>query len=159
MKKKEVFSLCMIIIPWISVLFMDKKSLIRYLPVACFVNLFISVLSVISNKQKWWINKNPFSPGNVDFSYILGPYFVATLWIFKKTYGNFPKYFIVNVILNIFNAFPMASAWEKVGAFKFKKINHTMWYFICISLAIIIYGFQYIVEKTIVNENKLKSEI
>jgi hypothetical protein len=159
MKKKEIFSLAMIIIPWLSVLFMDKKSFLRYLPVACFVNLFISVFSVISNKKRWWINKNPFSPGSVDFSYILGPYFVATLWIFKLTYGSFFKYFIVNVILNTLNAFPMASAWEKVGVFKFKKINHTIWYFICILLAIIIYGYQYIIEKTIVNENKLNSEI
>jgi len=53
----------MIIIPWLSILFMDKKSLIRYLPVASFINLFISVFSVIANKRKWWINKNPFSPG------------------------------------------------------------------------------------------------
>ncbi|MEC1526208.1 hypothetical protein P9D43_30025, partial [Neobacillus niacini] len=115
MKKKKVFSLAMIIIPWLSVLFMDKKSLFRFLPVASFVNLFISVFSVISNKRRWWVNKNPLSPGNVDFSYILGPYFVATLWIFKLTYGNFPKYFITNVLLNTLNAFPMAYVWEKVG--------------------------------------------
>ncbi|MGS2778587.1 hypothetical protein ACVBAX_14555 [Robertmurraya sp. GLU-23] len=155
MKKKQMFSLIMIVIPWLSVLFMDKKSFLRYLPVASFVNLFISVFSVISNKKRWWKNKNPFSPGNVDFSYILGPYFVATLWIFKFTFGNFPKYLIVNVILNIFNAFPMATVWEKVGAFKFKKITHISWYFICIFLSIIIYGYQYVIEKTIVNESRL----
>jgi hypothetical protein len=159
MNKKKVFSLTMIILPWLSVLFMDKKSFLRYLPVASFVNLFISVFSVISNKRRWWKNKNPFSPGSVDFSYILGPYFVATLWIFKLTYGNFTKYLITNVVLNTLNAFPMAYTWEKVGAFKFKKINHIGWYFICIILSIIIYGYQYIVEKTIVNQNKMKSEL
>ncbi|MBM7653898.1 hypothetical protein [Neobacillus cucumis] len=162
MKKKKtmkVFSLAMIIIPWLSVLFMDKKSLIRYLPVASFINLFISVFSVIANKRKWWINKNPFSPGKVDFTYILGPYFVATLWIFKLTYGNFIKYLITNVVLNTLNAFPMAQTWEKVGTFKFKKINHIGWYFICIILSIIIYGYQYLVEKTIVSQNKMKSEL
>ncbi|MGJ7913256.1 hypothetical protein [Neobacillus sp. LXY-1] len=158
MKKKKVFSLAMIILPWLTILFMDKKSFLRYLPVASFVNLFISVFSVISNKRSWWVNKNPFSPGNVDFSYILGPYFVATLWIFKLTFGNFPKYLITNVVLNTLNAFPMAYAWEKVGAFKFKKINHIGWYFICIILSIIIYGYQYLVEKTIVNQNKMNSE-
>ena len=79
MNKKKAFSLAMIIIPWLSVLFIDKKSLVRYLPVASFINLFLSVFSVIGNKRRWWINKNPLSPGNVDFSYILGPYFVAKL--------------------------------------------------------------------------------
>jgi hypothetical protein len=159
MKKKKVFSLIMIILPWMSILFMDKKSFLRYLPVASFVNLFISVFSVVSNKRRWWKNKNPFSPGNVDFSYILGPYFVATLWIFKLTFGNFPKYLITNLVLNTLNAFPMAYAWEKVDAFKFKKINHIGWYFICIILSIIIYGYQNIIEKTIVNQNKMKSEL
>lgn len=157
MNKKKAFSLYTIIISWFSVLFMDKKSLIRYLPVASFINLFISVFSVIANKRKWWINKNPFSPGNVDFSYILGPYFVATLWIFKLTYGNFPKYLITNALVNIINAFPLASIWENFGIFKFKKINHISWYFICVFLAIFIYGYQYIVEKIIINKNKIES--
>lgn len=156
MNKKKAFSLCMVTIPWISVLFMDKKSLIRYLPVASFINLFLSVFSVIANKRKWWINKNPFSPGNVDFSYILGPYFVATLWIFKLTYGNFPKYIITNAIVNIINAFPLASMWENFGIFKFKKVNHISWYVICVFLAIFIYGYQYIVEKIIINKNKIE---
>jgi len=53
----------------------------------------------------------------------------------------------------------MAQTWEKVGTFKFKKINHIGWYFICIILSIIIYGYQYLVEKTIVNQNKMKSEL
>ncbi|MDQ0201736.1 hypothetical protein [Neobacillus ginsengisoli] len=157
MNKKKAFSLAMVIIPWFSVLFMDKKSLIRYLPVASFINLFLSVFSVMANKRKWWVNKNPFSPGNVDFSYILGPYFVATLWIFKLTYGNFTKYLITNAILNILNAFPLGSMWENFGIFKFKKVTHTSWYFICVFLAIIIYGYQYIVEKIIINKNKIES--
>lgn len=66
---------------------------------------------------------------------------------------------ITNVVLNTLNAFPMAQTWEKVGTFKFKKINHIGWYFICIILSIIIYGYQYLVEKTIVNQNKMKSEL
>jgi hypothetical protein len=147
----------MIIIPWLSVLFMDKShsSGIYQWQVLLIYLLVFLVSSVI----RWWINKNPFSPGNVDFSYILGPYFVATLWIFKLTYGNFPKYLFTNVLLNTLNAFPMAYVWEKVGTFKFKKINHIGWYFICIILSIIIYDYQYLVEKTIVNQNKMKSEL
>ncbi|MFY0758947.1 hypothetical protein AB1K32_08740 [Metabacillus dongyingensis] len=146
---KKAFSLAMIIIPWLTVLFMGKKSFFRFLPVASFINLFISVLSLISNKKNWWRNKNPLSPGYIDFSYILGPYYVATLWIFKLTYGNFPKYLITNIVLDSINAFPFASICEKFGVFKFKKMKHTTWYFICVFLSIFIYGFQYIVEQSI----------
>ncbi|MDN3020165.1 hypothetical protein PH210_28895 [Paenibacillus sp. BSR1-1] len=157
--KKKAFSLAMLIIPWLTVPFMGKNSFFRFLPVASFTNLFISVFSLIANKKKWWITRNPLSPGFVDFTYILGPYFVATLWIFKLTYGNFPKYLITNIVLNIIDAFPFAFIWEEVGIFKFKKMKHITWYFVCVFLAILIYGYQYIVEKTIRQTNRLKSKL
>jgi hypothetical protein len=147
--KKMAFTLAMVILPWLSVPFMGKNSFFRFLPVACFTNLFISVLSVVANKKKWWVNKNPFSPGLVDFTYILGPFFVATLWIFKLTYGKFSKYLITNIVLDVINAYPFAQIWENLGIFKLKKMNHTIWYFLCVGFAIVIYGFQYIIEKSI----------
>ncbi|WP_102275586.1 hypothetical protein [Cytobacillus massiliigabonensis] len=147
------FALAMLIVPWLTVPFMRKKSFFRFLPLASFTNLFISVFSLIANKKKWWENKNPLSPGPIDFTYILGLYFVATLWIFKLTYGNFSKYLITNIVLDGISSNPFSQLWEKAGVFKFKKINHTIWYFICVSLAIIIYGYQYIVEKSI-NKNQ-----
>ena len=147
--KKKTFSLAMIIIPWLTVPFMGKKSFLRFLPVASFINLFLSLFSLTANKKKWWVNKNPLSPGSVDFSYILGPYYVATLWIFKLTYGNFPKYLITNMMLDLVNAFPLGSIWEKVGIFKFQKMKHVTWYFICVGLSVFIYGFQYLVEQSI----------
>ncbi|WHY69491.1 hypothetical protein [Neobacillus sp. SuZ13] len=100
MVNKKTFALAMLIIPWITVPFMEKKSFFRFLPVASFVNLIISVLSVIANKKKWWETKNPLSPGFVDFTYILGPFFITTLWVFKLTYGNFLKYLITNIELS-----------------------------------------------------------
>jgi hypothetical protein len=147
--KKIVFSLAMIIIPWLSVPFMGKNSFFRFLPVACFTDLSISLFSVFGNKKKWWVNKNPLSPGLVDFTYILGPFFVATLWIFKLTYGKFPKYLITNIVLDVINAYPFAQIWENIGIFKLKKMTHTIWYFLCVGFAIVIYGFQYIIEKSI----------
>ncbi|MEH7327016.1 hypothetical protein CN902_06120 [Priestia megaterium] len=147
--KKKTFSLAMIIIPWLTIPFMGKKSFLRFLPVASFINLFLSVFSLTANQKKWWINKNPLSPGYVDFSYILGPYYVATLWIFKLTYGNFPKYLITNMMLDLVNAFPFGSISEKVGIFKFQKMKHVTWYFICVGLSVFIYGFQYLVEQSI----------
>lgn len=157
--KKMAFSLGMLIIPWLSAPFLGWKSFFRFLPVACFTNLFISLLSVVANKKKWWINKNPLSPGLVDFTYILGPFFVATLWIFKLTYGNFLKYFITNAVMDIISAYPFAEIWERVGVFKFKKLTHTRWYFMMVSFAVLIYGYQYLVEKSIKAAKGLQSKL
>ena len=146
---KMAFSLATLILPWLTVPFMGKRSFFRFLPVASFVNLSISVFSLFCNRKKWWVTKNPLSPGPIDFTYILGPYFVATLWIFKLTFGNFPRYLITNMVLDLINAFPMPYIGNKVGVVKFIKMKNTTWYFICVFLAIIIYGFQYAVEKSI----------
>ena len=156
MDKKKTFALAMLIVPWLTVPFMGKRNFLRFLPVASFTNLFLSVFSLIANKKKWWITKNPVSPGPIDFTYILGPYFVATLWIFKLTFGNFPKYLIINMVLNIFNAFLLPPIGRKFGIIKFKMMKHTVWYFICIFLSIIIYGYQYFVEQSI---NKNQDEV
>ena len=84
---------------------------------------------------------NACFPRNVGGTPILGPYFVATLWIFKLTYGNISQYLIKNIVLDSISSYPFAEIWEKIGVFKLKKLSHTMWYFICVSFAIIIYGF------------------
>ncbi|GIN70266.1 hypothetical protein J14TS2_07410 [Bacillus sp. J14TS2] len=147
--KKIAFSLATLILPWLTVPFMGKRNILRFLPVASFINLFLSVFSLICNKKKWWKTNNPISPGPIDFTYILGPYFVATLWIFKLTYGNFRKYLIMNMVLDLVNAYPMPYIGNKFGIVQFKKMTHTGWYIINVSLAVIIYGFQALVEKAI----------
>lgn len=147
--KKIAFSLATLILPWLTVPFMGKRNFFRFLPVASFINLFLSVFSLICNKKKWWKTNNPISPGPIDFTYILGPYFVATLWIFRLTFGNFRKYLITNMVLDLINAYPMPYIGNKFGIVKFKKMTHTAWYLINVSLAVIIYGFQSLVEKAI----------
>lgn len=154
---KMAFSLVTLILPWLTVPFMGKRNFIRFLPVASFTNLFLSVFSLFCYRKKWWITKNPLSPGPIDFTYILGPYFVATLWIFKLTFGNFPKYLMTNMVLDLINAFPLPYIGSKVGVVKFIKMKNKTWYFICVSLAIIIYGFQYVVEQSIKKAASLKN--
>lgn len=146
--KKMAFSLATLILPWLTVPFMGKRNFFRFLPVASFVNLLLSVFSLICYRKKWWKTNNPLSPGPIDFTYILGPYFVATLWIFRLTYGKFLKYLTTNAVLDLINAFPMPYIGKKFGIVKFIKMKHTTWYFINVFLAIIIYGFQYVVEQS-----------
>ncbi|WP_245844316.1 hypothetical protein [Oceanobacillus rekensis] len=143
---RKVFSLAMLIIPWLTVPFLGKRSFFRFLPAASFINLFLSALSLIANKKKWWKNTNPLSPGSVDFIYFLGPYFVGTLWVFKLTYGKFSKYLLTNIVLDWINAFPFFSISQKIGLFKLKKMSNTMWFFMSVVLAIVIYGVQFLVE-------------
>ncbi len=155
MDKKKAFNLAILIIPWLTVPLMKRQPFFRYLPVASFTSLFLTVFSATANKKKWWITKRPLLSGiPVDFPYILGPYFVGTLWVFKQTYGNFTKYLFTNIVLGIINVGAFFYISQKVvGVFKFKEMNNITWYTISLFTAILIYGVQYTVEKSIRQTN------
>jgi hypothetical protein len=82
----------------------------------------LSIFSVIANKKKWWVTKRPLFLGiPVDYTVILGPFFVGTLWVFKQTYGNFPKYLLTNILLNYINSYIFITISEKVGVLAWEE--------------------------------------
>ncbi|MEH7336496.1 hypothetical protein V7161_28115, partial [Neobacillus drentensis] len=60
-------------------------------------------------------------------------------------------------VLDLINAFPLPYIGNKVGVVKFIKLKNTTWYFICVFLAIIIYGVQSVVEKSIKIADSVKN--
>ena len=154
MRKNKMILLAMMVLPWLSLPLLGKRSFKRFYPGALFISVWVAVESIVAKKRMWWRIYERIIPKVIgEMPFILGPFFVATLWIFKLTYGNFLKFFTTNAVLDVICAYPFAEVWEKVGVFKLKKLSHTMWYVFCISLAVIIYGFQKIVEKTIREPN------
>ncbi|WP_121661969.1 hypothetical protein [Metabacillus litoralis] len=154
MNYKKVASLCMLILPWVSVPLLGKKSFVRYLPPATFASLSMIILSLIANRNNWWKNRNPLFPKTpIDFTYILGAHFVTTLWVFTLTFGSFPLYLITNIILDCINAFPFAGLWKRLGFFKFKRMSPSIYWLITVLLAIFLYFYQHTLEKVVFNTN------
>jgi hypothetical protein len=148
--KKKILSLGTLLLPWLTVPLIGRNSFIRFLPVTTFVNFILALVSIPADNRKWWKVKNPLFPKSViDFSYLLGLFFIGTIWIFKLTYGNFVKYLITNVVMDSLLAFPVTSFFKKVGVFEFKKMKKINFFYITVSLAIILYGYQYTIEKII----------
>lgn len=148
--KKVMISLGVLIFPWLTAPFIGRKSFVRFLPVATFANLIIIVFTVIANQQKWFKNKNPlFTNAPIDFTYILGPHLIGTLWIFKLTYGSFRKYIFTNIVLDWVNIFPFGGALKKAGIFKMKRMSPSMYWGFTVILAVVLYGYQAIIEKVI----------
>lgn len=150
MDKKRLFNTVVLIIPWLSVFFIRKKSFFRFLPTATFISLIMVLFSTLGQKRKWWVSSGTLIKGvPIDFSYILGPYFIGTIWILKSTYGNFTKYLITNAVIDFISAYPIMMLLRKVGLIKVKKLSYTMWYFISITMALLTYGYQMLVEDSI----------
>jgi hypothetical protein len=128
--------------------------------VAIFTNILWSIISVIANKKKWW-KANPFILKNVpiDIPFVAGIYFITTLWVFKLTYGNFKKYFALNAIIDFILSFPIVKFYDKMGAYKLRKMPPTIFYLVVLSLAVIIYAYQYMMEKSIKRFSKKGKEV
>ncbi|MCS0673497.1 hypothetical protein [Cytobacillus firmus] len=153
--KRKLLSLCILIVPWLTVPLIEKKSFLRFLPATTFVNLILSLFSVVADRKKLWKVKNPiFKYTAVDFSYILGLFFITSIWVFKLTYGNFIKYLSLNIVIDYLISFPIAKFFTKVGIFEFKKLRPIHFFNISVFLAIIIYWYQYLVERVIIKQMK-----
>ncbi|WP_335871997.1 hypothetical protein [Bacillus sp. 2205SS5-2] len=157
MNSKKLLSLSILLIPWFTVPLIGRKTFTRYLPATTFVNLIISLVSVIAEKKKLWRVKNPiFAYTAVDFSFLLGLYFITTIWVFKLSYGNFKLYLVLNVLLDYILSFPLVRFFTKVGVFEFKKMRPKHFFTFSVFLAILIYWYQNIIENTIRSQDGIE---
>lgn len=151
--KRKALSFSTLVIPWLTTPLMGKNSFVRFLPVATFVGYVFCFLSEIAYRNKWWKVKNALFPNyRLDFSYLLGLFFIVTIWVFKLTYKNFFKYLLINIVIDYIFVFYIVKFFTKVGVFEFKKMRPKHFYILSVVTAIVIYFYQLIVERTIVKE-------
>lgn len=105
---------------------------------------------MIASNKRWW-KSDPFifKKVKIDLPFVFGMYFITTLWVFKLSYGDFKKYFALNALIDLLLAFPIAKFYDKTGAFKLQKMSNFLFYLIVLSLAVIIYIYQFSLEKVI----------
>lgn len=96
----------MIILPYLSLLFMKKEDAKRYMPVGIFAALTSILIGDIGVTFGIWVHQQTAYPLNSIMPFDIGLNLALTMWIFKYAYGQFGKYFLVNFILDIgFNFF------------------------------------------------------
>ena len=157
-KNSTILSACTLILPWFTAPFLGKNIFFRYTSVAVFTNILWSILSVIANKKRWW-KADPFflKKVKIDLPFVGGIYFITTLWVFKLTFGDFKRYFALNALIDFLLAFPVVKFYDKMGAFKLRKMTNLFFYLIVLSLAVIIYLYQFSLEKVIQSVSRKKA--
>ncbi len=108
MKNSKLIYIAVLILPWLTVPLLGRKTFKKYLPAALFIRTFTKGLDIFGEKKKWWrFYKGIFHLDSMNF-FNFGPYLVTSLWVLKFTYGKFPTYLISNLILHIcFIYFPL----------------------------------------------------
>lgn len=147
MKNQKFLYLALLILPWLSVPFLGRSVFKKYLPASLFICTFTKAIDLFGEKKKWWRFYKGIPPLDSMNFFNFGPYLVTSLWILKWTYGKFRMYIISNMILHIcFIYLGGAKLVSRYKIFTLKKLNKFQYLSIDFLRALLLYGFQYIIE-------------
>jgi len=131
-----------LILPWLSLFLMKKQAIKRYMPVAIFVSLLVTILFEVAHAFNWWVLLDWFVPWgyitNVPFVY--GAFLVGTMWIFYFTYQKFWLYLLTNIIIDAVFIFGISHFFEG-RLYRFANMGRWGVFFLMIGLTLIIYGY------------------
>ena len=130
------------IVPWLSLLFIDRSSLRRFMPVALFATVIDTLIYQAAYHYNWWRETGLFGWDNIaNVPWVYSAYLVATIWIFRFTYGRFLRYLLVNLILDglyIYGWYPIQQKLEMASGWLPAFTSYLM----MIAVALLIYLFQ-----------------
>jgi len=142
MKNSKFIYIALLILPWLTVPLLGRKSFKKYLPAAVFMSTFTKALDLFGEKKKWWRFYKGIPPLDSMNFFNFGPYLVTSLWVLKITFGKFLLYFISNIILHIcFIYFGGLKIVKRYKIFELKKLTKFQYLIIDLLRALILYSF------------------
>jgi hypothetical protein len=82
--------LAMLILPWLSLIFINKYSLKRFMPVAILASLLVTIIFELGYVYSWWKVQAELVPWDkiTSVPLVYGVFLVGTIWIFRFTFGR-----------------------------------------------------------------------
>jgi hypothetical protein len=147
-KRHKVLNLFLILIPWLSLLFIGKRSIKRYSLASVFIAIFEIINHLYVRKRKWWeFYDKPKSFIRDELPFDIGPYLPMSLWFLKFSYGNLKKFVLINAIANGLFAFLFIPFLKKIKIVRLNRINYFQFFIYIHYKAYILYAVQYLYEK------------
>ena len=97
----------MLILPWLTIFFMKKEEIKRFMPAALFTIVTTVLIFDIGITLKMWVVKENIYPLNEMLPFVFGLLPVSTLWFLKFLYRRFLLYFILQLVFSIGFAYVM----------------------------------------------------
>jgi hypothetical protein len=147
-RRHKVFNLSIIVIPWLSLLFIGKRSFKRYSLAGVFIVIFEIINHLYGHKRHWWKfydKRKSFIKDELPFS--IGPYMPFSMWLLKISYGNFKKFVLLNAISDGLFAFIFIDVLKKFKLVSLNRLNHVQFFIYLHYKAYLLYGVQYLVDK------------
>lgn len=147
-KRHVLFNISIIMIPWISLLFIGKRSFKRFSLSGVFIVVFEIINHMYGHKRNWWKfydKRKSFIKDELPFS--VGPYMPLSMWLLKISFGNFKKFVLLNAIADGLFAFLFIDVLKKFKIISLNRLNHFQFFLYLHYKAYLLYGVQYLFEK------------
>jgi hypothetical protein len=147
-KADKLLIILMSILPWLSISFIGKNNLKRFLPGGIFMCLYLIAEGRFAEKKKWWWFPYSVRPNVLaELPLIFGPFLVGSLWIMKYTYGKFNLFLLINIIIDSFFTYFGLNWFKKIGYVSLIRLTKFQLSIVFLIKSLILYGFQFVYEK------------
>jgi hypothetical protein len=136
----------MLILSWVTIPFLGKNVLKKYLPAAIFICILTKFLDIYGERKKWWRFYKGISPLNSMDFFNFGPYFVTSLWMLKWFYGRFWLFFTSNTLLQIIFIFFGLKYVKRYKILSLVVLTRFKYLAIDMARTLILYAFQWMKE-------------
>ena len=156
MKYSKSFIVLMMILSLFSIAFVGKESIKRFLLSSLFMTIIVKVVNIMAKRRKWWWWYEKIHPSvSGEFPFVWGSFFASSLWILKFTYGNLIKYLGLNLIAHSGFTYVLEPYLQKFGIASLVRMKKIQLMYVFMLLAILLYGFQFVKEKSLVKRELL----
>ena len=135
----------MLVLPWISLFFMNRHSLKRFMPVALLSSVLITVVLEMGYVYNWWTIVGKITPWEEFTSIPLmnGAFLVGTIWIFHFTYDkSFWVYILTNAIIDALYAFFILNVLIYFDVYRLERMDNLGIFMLIFPLAFILFAYQ-----------------
>jgi hypothetical protein len=131
-----------LIVPWLTVLFMPKEELKRYISAGLLSIILCIIVIETGIRYGWWAVLEFTFPLSVLPTYTYGLFPVIPIWLLKYTYGRFGLYMGIDTILNIIFAFLLLPWFGSRGIVDFDFTDGYIALMFESAIAVVLYRFQ-----------------
>ncbi len=144
----NIVRIILLVAPWLSISLIPKRSFKQFLPVTLFASTLVAGLCALAVPYKWWVVEGGLKNKLLnDGSFILGPFFVGTIWIFHFTFGNFKRYLLINLLIDLFFSYPLNWIFQRMRLYKLVHFTPKHIFSIFTLFAFIIYGYKLLLSR------------
>lgn len=138
----QIFLWAILILPWLTLYFMKKEEIKRFIPVALFTSITSMIIVEVGASYKLWALKETIFPLTHTFPYHLGLAPVVAMWLFKFTYEKFWRYLSVDAIYNLVFAY-VFTPWLAARGIRENIVATSLSLFIIVTLhGLLLYIYQ-----------------